>query len=424
MLTFPTLEAPLQHPEAYSSASRVGCRRLPSAELSRAYQELSTRPGRGSRPLNMRSEAEAAERLPTWQSVEAPRSGHSVGHSSTYHPQDGTAPPDSTTNLTCEDDIRQDAVDGWEGTHNPPVAGSRPAGPTPVAVDPPGSGPPRFATVGTASRKVDRGRHDLMRGFAAIPTFSRTYTCQMRRISRYTLPCKGTAASPGWPSRFSTEEIVTDYRRHDAPPRDRPKEVLSPFLKLTQYFCWGICTVVAIFKGWAAAGSILGIFTLGFLSLSTDPKYDYFDRLDKRYSAWLTPRVRSTQKRRAQRKARAIARFEREGWIRRRTGHSLAWWLFLGWILLIPSGEAIERLTSFPYFSRVGCWVLFCWVAFLLLRYLQLIQLQGMADRPLGPVKYIYARDAAIFLETWRYRAVAQFLAVLFTGVCSAVAYF
>src|SRR6266540_1641570 len=37
---------------------------------------------------------------------------------------------DGTPNLTCEDGTRHHAVDGWEGTHNRSVAGSRPASPT------------------------------------------------------------------------------------------------------------------------------------------------------------------------------------------------------------------------------------------------------------------------------------------------------
>jgi hypothetical protein len=37
---------------------------------------------------------------------------------------------DYAPNLTCEDDTRRDPMDSREPTHNPPVAGSRPAGPT------------------------------------------------------------------------------------------------------------------------------------------------------------------------------------------------------------------------------------------------------------------------------------------------------
>jgi len=37
---------------------------------------------------------------------------------------------DGPQDLTCNADTGQHAVDGGEATHNPPVAGSRPAGPT------------------------------------------------------------------------------------------------------------------------------------------------------------------------------------------------------------------------------------------------------------------------------------------------------
>jgi hypothetical protein len=220
---------------------------------------------------------------------------------------------------------------------------------------------------------------------------------------------------------LTLEGNLTDYRRHDAPPRDRPKEVLSPVLRFTLYFCFGSTGLVLALKGWAAAGSIVGVYVLGVLSLSTDPKYDFFDGLDKRYRAWKVPRTQRKQKHAAEREAKAIARFEKKGWIERRTEHPIGWWLLVSGVALSVVGWGIERFTAFPYVSRTGNLALLGWAIVLALRLLQLIGLQGMADQPRGEVKYVYAKDIASLVEGWKYRAVAQLAMVLFTGACAAL---
>jgi hypothetical protein len=215
---------------------------------------------------------------------------------------------------------------------------------------------------------------------------------------------------------------LTDYRRHDAPPRDRPREVLSPVLRFTLYFCLGSTGLVLALKGWAAGGSILGVYVLGVLSLSTDPKYDFFDGLDKRYSAWKVPRIQRRQKRAAEREAEAIARFEKKGWIERRTGHPIGWWLLVSGVAFSVVGWGIERFAAFPYVARIGNLALLGWAIVLSLRLFQLTELQGMADQPRGEVKYVYAKDIATVVEGWKYRAVAQLAMVFFTGTCAALA--
>lgn len=190
-----------------------------------------------------------------------------------------------------------------------------------------------------------------------------------------------------------------DYRRHDAPDQNRPKEILSPYAKAALG-----STYLLIFLGFIIRGLWGGLAALGAVGIiaTSAPNWTRNSFIEQGESRWIARSLEKyyqKEKEKAAEEAALKDKFENPTRLERfstKAGCLLAMLLFLTMIGLGIADVSLGNVAS----SILTGALIFCFYP-IFTRFSKANALQFLADEPRGGLKTRTLRDFAVYMERW-----------------------
>jgi hypothetical protein len=225
--------------------------------------------------------------------------------------------------------------------------------------------------------------------------------------------------------------VVGDYRRHDAPDQDRPKEAWSPYARVAHGLAFGIPLLGLLTHG--LLGSLVGLGTVGIIATSA-PNWMHNNFIERAEGRWIVRCLENYYLKevdRAQHEKKLKEQFENPSGLERigaELGCIAVILLILGgitlWILGLLGVSVAVGTTSNSNGGLGGLIILIvCILPFypFIRRIGRAQELQMLADEPRGGIKTQTLRDFAIFMETWEHRYPLFILSSVVAGIAASL---